>query len=154
MTTPVENPAARILAGPELAVMQFQKLDQGAAPAEAEARVRFEMGIVRLGAVEIIVQLTCFIEDPPYFVATISYRAAFGLVAPPPEGAPREAVLRDLCAGTAPSVIFPFIREMATSLCARAGIGLRILPVVNFAEIFAPGDIAVPPVDADESPAS
>ncbi|MBK7849797.1 MAG: protein-export chaperone SecB [Bacteroidetes bacterium] len=36
----------------------------------------------------------------------------------------------------APSIIFPFIREHLTSLCMKGGIGMVLLPPVNFQKMF------------------
>ena len=143
-----EQPATTILAGPELVQVRFEKLEDSPQVSGLEAQVRFDLGLVRLGLDQVAVQLTGIVEDPPHFLAQVAYRAAFELQAAPRTPEARELLLREICARTAPTVLFPFVRETITNLCAKSGLGVRTLPVVDFAEVFAYERVPVPPLQA------
>lgn len=111
------------------------------------------LGVSRLAAGRIVVDLTLKSEDSGMLEFEIGYRLAIEVV---PDQDQKESfeydrVLRDIAARIGPVVLYPYLRETLSSFSLKAGLTPLVLPVMNVGTLFDPETIELPPVDEETS---
>lgn len=124
------------------------EMDEAPPPPEGTFRVR--LGLVRLAAMELSVELTVETSSASPVLFSMTYAADFQMHPGLPE-AHREDVWRHVAYYLAPRLLYPYVRELITNLTSRvlsAPIALPFSPIplnIPASEQFVPP----PPSDAE-----
>lgn len=106
------------------------------------------LSIARLATDEIGVELSLSIQELPQFAIEVSYRSRFQ-VQSTEQVDDLAGMLKTIAARIAPATLYPFVRETVASVLARAGVDAPLLPVLNFAKMFDPDEIELPPIPGE-----
>lgn len=146
---------ARILLGPDLRELEFRRED--APPAEsakdAPVEMEFDIAIGRVTKTALQVELQVKLNGHEGITAKVAYRAILDLFDDIDGEANLDRELRILGARTAPSLIFPFIREAVASVSRKSDGKSVVLPIVNFAAVLDLESVEIPPL-AETNPPS
>lgn len=130
-----------------LRTLRFERLDHdGVEDTDATLDTSFGIGVGRPGADLLNVELTVSFEKPGAARVEMAYVAQFKRTRDLPRGKSDEEFWQTVASQVGPVVLYPFIRETATSLTTKAGLGPLLLPIVNFKALFEPKEIAIPPL--------
>jgi preprotein translocase subunit SecB len=133
------------IASLELHKIQFEILDPSLAEDEdLDARLGFGLSVARPSVNSLGVEYGVQIAENPAFRMEIAYRATFERVPPFGEGEDQQKFWRVVAARMAPTVIYPYIRETATTLFAKAGFPPSLMPVLQVGAMFEPEDTDIP----------
>ena len=134
----------------------FQRLGDRPKAGSPPPEVNFGLGARFLPAGELLVELTVELSHEDVVEATVTYLGVFSRE----EGEEPEPVekLREewrfFAAKVAPTVLYPYVRETLTTLALKSGLPALVVPIVNFAGVFDPADMALevledPPEEED-----
>lgn len=103
---------------------------------------------------QLAVEMVVSVDHEGVVKLSATYRAVFRASDEVPDEQWREFAAR-----TAPTVMYPYIRETITGLVVKAGLPQLFTPILNFAAVFDPEDVdldasAEPPTEAAEPLAS
>jgi len=135
----------RLVAGPELRILEVRK-DDGAQeiPEGFQVEFKLDLGLNRLGANVLGIELSMQIVNVPGVSIHVVYRSVFEIENPPAEPKALDGALRQIGGRVAPSLMYPFIREAIVSSLQRALLPTFVPPIVNFATVFDVANLTVP----------
>lgn len=140
------------LSPPELWELSFIRNKTSVEVEPSEPRFDFELGVSRLGANRLGVELAVKLRDFPPISMRIGYRAVCETDF---EGSAEEfdLHLRLLAAEVVPAALYPYVRETAGTTALKAGFPQLLPPLISFAEIFDPKRIELPSTFAEDASA-
>lgn len=131
---------ARLLTAPQLESLTFQRPTQFP---EGESNFSIGIAVQRFELHQVGVALALDIDFANNGSLKCVLRAVFE-VAPAESEEQLEESLRLAATQVAPFVIYPYAREIVSSVVARAGGSPLVLPVVNFQRVFDPSTTEIP----------
>jgi preprotein translocase subunit SecB len=138
----------------ELHRLDFEILDPTLVVDEdLDIRLGFGLGVVRFAEDAIGVEYMVEVAENPALRLQVVYRVGITRIQPAAEGEDTERFWQVVAAQMAPTVAYPYVRELATALITKAGFPPAFMPVLRVGAVFKPEDVDVPPPPAVEEPA-
>lgn len=139
---------------PALTSVQFDVTSDRSIP-EGGLPIQLGFALARFSENVFRMDLTVSAKDAGPASFKVTYGAVFRILLAEGEtcdAAEYDNVVRNVLVYSAPSVLYPYIRETVSSLFSRAGLGPIALPLINFRQVVDPAQVKVPPVPDDPEP--
>ena len=146
---PTAKPAELRLSPPELWRLEFTRNElDGEFSATEHPPLIFGLGLNRISATRLGVELSVELKDFPPLSVMVAYRAVFDVES---SGSPEELErdLRYVAAHIGPSALYPYVREAMSSAIVRAGLPPLVPPIVNFRNVFSADEVNLPNLPAE-----
>jgi len=139
------EPGIRLVAGPELTMLEVRKEDAVREFAsDHQVEFKLNLGLNRLATNVLGVELSVQITNLPGVTLAVAYRSVIEIDNPPVDPVALASALKQVGGRVAPSLMYPFIREAIVSSLLRAQLPAFVPPIVNFADVFDLATLAVP----------
>jgi hypothetical protein len=147
---PANTPMAKILLlrPPTLwhaSLERVPTVEQDVSPPEPRSPLEFELGFGRSGLHDIDVLMTVCVNDVPGARLRVGCVASFRLEPATDDADELERQLKLVGTKNAPSVLYPYVREMMAALAQRGGLRPVTLPIINFQDFFSAENAEIPP---------
>ena len=139
------------LAGLVLLQLHFEKLARDtSADTSPSSPLNLTLAVAEVSASRAVIDVTFALRVEKAFDVTVAHRVVFRLPADRPQPDNIEDHWRQVAARLAPVVVYPYVREVVSSVTAKAGMAAATLPVLNVGAALDPATLNMPVLQPSE----